>query len=161
MNLYELNSEWEYIYRLLDEENIDEDEVFAALERVEGDIKQKAVGYGKLIKNLEGQAAALDVEKKRIDSRKKACENAVSRLRSNLCAVMKNLGLTSIPTDLFSFKIQKNPPAVDIAEGTQLPEEYLIPQEPKIDKAAIKEDLKLGVIIEGCKLVQTESLRIR
>ena len=43
-----------------------------------------------------------------------------------------------------------------------IPEIYLIEQEPKLDRAKIKEDLKNGIVLEGiAHLEQTESLRIR
>ena len=64
-------------------------------------------------------------------------------------------------TDLFSFGIQKNPASLKIIEGKDIPSEFLIPQEPKIDTAEIKDRLKNGEVLEFAELVQGESLRIR
>jgi hypothetical protein len=38
---------------------------------------------------------------------------------------------------------------------------YLIPQEPKIDKRTLIEDLKAGIEVPGAILKQEKSLRIR
>ena len=69
-------------------------------------------------------------------------------------------GKTKFKTDLFSFNIQKNPPRLVIDRPEEIPEEYLIPQEPKIDTSAIKEALKRQEL-PFAHLEQSESLRIR
>ena len=62
-------------------------------------------------------------------------------------------------TDLFSFNIQKNPASVNIVG--EVPEEFLIPQEPKVDKKAILAALKAGKTFKFAELFQSEGLRIR
>jgi hypothetical protein len=69
-------------------------------------------------------------------------------------------GKTKFKTDLFNFNIQKNPPRLVIDKPEEVPEEYLIPQEPKIDTKAIKEILKEHKL-PFARLEQSESLRIR
>ena len=58
-------------------------------------------------------------------------------------------------------KYLTDPPSVLIEEGAEVPEKYLVPQDPKIDKKAILADLKAGSSYDRIRLVQTESLRIR
>ena len=76
---------------------------------------------------------------------------------------MKAVGKKKIETDLFTFRIQRNPASVVMDEAylENIPKEYLIPQEPKLDRAKIREDLKAGKELEFAHLVQTESLRIK
>ena len=51
---------------------------------------------------------------------------------------------------------------MDEAYIENIPDRFLIPQDPQIDKKAIKEALKNGENLEGlAHLEQTESLRIR
>ena len=63
-------------------------------------------------------------------------------MKESLETAMRATGKTKFKTDLFSFNIQKNPPRLVIDKPEEVPEEYLIPQEPKIDTKAIKEILK-------------------
>jgi len=72
-------------------------------------------------------------------------------------------GKTKFKTALFSFGIQKNPPSVKLDEGNLdlIPEEYLVPQDPKVDKKKILAELKEGKEFTWATLSQTESLRIR
>lgn len=57
--------------------------------------------------------------------------------------------------------MQKNSVSVSIPDESKVPEQYLIPQPPKINKTEIKEDLKNGDEYDWAELVQTESLRYR
>ena len=77
---------------------------------------------------------------------------------------MIQTGKEKFKTELFSFGIQSNPAAVIMDEQylENIPEEYLIPQEPKLDKKKLAADLKAGVDLEGiAHLEQSRSLRIR
>jgi hypothetical protein len=71
---------------------------------------------------------------------------------------MRATGKTKFKTDLFSFNIQKNPARLVITG--EVPEKFLIPQDPKVDNKAIKELLKQQEL-PFAHLEQSESLRIR
>ena len=73
-------------------------------------------------------------------------------------------GKVKFKTALFSFGIRKNPPSVVIDEPylENIPARFLIPQDPTVDKKAMKDALKAGEDLTGlCHLEQTESLSIR
>ena len=101
----------------------------------------------------------LESEIARLTARKKALENNVERMKRNLEQSMIALDKRKFKTDLFSFHIQKNPASVDIIG--EVPEEFLIPQEPKVDKKAMIAFVKEHGDTEYAKLTQSESLRIR
>ena len=88
-------------------------------------------------------------------------ENNLRRMKENLEDAMLVTGKTKFKTDLFSFAIQKNPKSVMIDDISRIPKEYLIEQEPKVDKAKLKADLTAGITLEGAHLEQSESLRIK
>jgi len=69
-------------------------------------------------------------------------------------------GKEKFKTELFSFGIQNNPASVVIDDPTSIPAEFLIPQEPKVDKKSIKEFLKDNDA-NWCHLEQSRSIRIR
>ena len=87
-------------------------------------------------------------------------ENNIKNLKQALETAMRATGKTKFKTDLFSFNIQKNPPKLVIDKPEEIPEEYLIPQEPKINSKAIKDMLKEKEL-PFAHLEQSESLRIR
>lgn len=163
-SLYELTSDWLQLYAMMDDPDIDEDTVLDTIEGIDGEIEVKADSYAKVIAQLNADAEALKKESERLNKRRTTIENNITRLKSALQMAMQATGKTKFKTELFSFGIQKNPPSVIMDEPyiENIPEEYLIPQEPKIDRAKIKEDLKAGKNLEGlAHLEQSESLRIR
>lgn len=164
MNLYELNKEWEQVFNMLENPEIDNQAVFDTIESIESNIDSKADGYGKIIRMLQGNIAMADEEIKRLQSRKKTLENREKCLKDNLYKIMKNIGKPTIDTGLFKFWYQKNAESVEIAEDfniEDLPDEYAIPQPPKINKTKIKEAIKDGWEIPWATIKQTESLRMR
>lgn len=163
MTLYELTNDWLQLMTML-EEGADEDVINDTLEGLDYEIEQKADGYARVIRNMEADIAGLKTEIDRMTNRKKVLENNITRLKVNLQNSMEITGKTKFKTDLFSFNVQANPAAVIMDEQylENIPEEYLIPQEPKIDKKKLAADLKAGVDLEGiAHLEQSRSLRIK
>ena len=163
MTLYELTNDWLQLMTML-EEGADEDVINDTLEGLDYEIEDKAEGYAKVIRNIESDIAGLKAEIERMTDRKRVLENNITRMKNNLQAAMELTGKTKFKTDLFSFNVQSNPAAVVMDEQylENIPEEYLIPQEPKLDKKKLAADLKAGVDLEGiAHLEQSRSLRIR
>ena len=161
--LYELTQDWIQLMNLL-EDGADEDVINDTLEGLDYEIEDKAEGYAKVIRNIESDIAGLKAEIERMTDRKRILENNITRMKNNLQAAMELTGKTKFKTDLFSFNVQANPAAVIMDEQylENIPEEYLIPQEPKLDKKKLAADLKAGVDLEGiAHLEQSRSLRIK
>ena len=161
--LYDLTQDWIQLMNML-EEGADEEVINDTLEGLDYEIEEKAEGYAKVIRNIESDVAGLKTEIERMTDRKRVLENNISRLKNNLQAAMELTGKTKFKTDLFSFNVQNNPAAVIMDEQylENIPEEYLIPQEPKIDKKKLATDLKAGVDLEGiAHLSVSRSLRIK
>ena len=164
MTLYELSDDYMNLLTMAEDPDIDPEAFADTLAGIEGAIEDKADGYAKVIRTLEGDAAACDAESKRLRNKKQIIENNIKRMKSALQYAMEATGKTKFKTALFSFGIQKNPAAVVMDEGyiENIPERFLIPQDPVIDRRAIKEALKNGEDLEGiAHLEQGESLRIR
>ena len=158
--LYELTGQFRELLELIEQGEIDADLLADTLEGLEGEIEIKADGYAKVIRELEGQASMLKGEIDRLSDRKSSIENNIKAMKESLEMAMRATGKVKFKTDLFSFNIQKNPPRLVIDKPEEVPEEYLIPQEPKIDTSAIKEALKQQEL-PFAHLEQSESLRIR
>ena len=159
--LYELTGQLLQLMEMAEDETCDPEAIRDTMEGLEMEVEEKADGYAKIIKTLEGNAASIDTEIKRLQEKKSSLANNINRLKKNLEKTMIVTGKKKFKTLLFGFNIQKNPPSVLIEEGAEVPEKYLVPQDPKIDKKAILADLKAGSSYDKISLVQTESLRIR
>ncbi|GIN74000.1 hypothetical protein J14TS2_44750 [Bacillus sp. J14TS2] len=158
MNLYELSNSYQQIQSMIEDgqEGLED-----TLESINDAIEEKAVGYAKVIRNLEGQANTIMEEEKRLADRRKHLERNIKRLKDFLEASMINNNLRKIKTELFSFNIQKHPPGLEVLDDKQIPEDFLIPQDPKLDRKTIIQELRSGKEIPGVQIKQGESLRIR
>lgn len=156
--LYELTGQFRELLELIEQGEIDADLLADTLEGLEGEIEIKADGYAKVIRELEGQASMLKGEIDRLSDRKSSIENNIKAMKESLEMAMRSTGKVKFKTDLFSFNIQKNPARLVITGD--VPSDYLIPQEPKVDNKTIKDLLKEKEL-PFAHLEQSESLRIR
>ena len=157
--LYELTNDYTALLEMA--EDADEQALRDTLEGIEGAIEDKADGYAKVLRELDKDSAGLDAEIKRLQAKKTAIANATGRIRKNLQDAMIATGKTKFKTSLFSFGIQKNPPFVVIDDDQEVPIDYLIVADPKLDKKRMLAELKAGKELPFARLKQTESLRIR
>jgi len=157
--LYELTDRYRNVLEIagmLDEEQLQE-----ALQAIDDEIEVKADGYAKVMKELEMQENAIQEEVKRLSERKKHIKNNRDRMKESLANQMEILSKRKIKTDLFSFNIQANPPSLNVLDDRDIPKEFYIEQEPKLDRRELLQTLKRGDVIKGVEIKQTEGLRIR
>ena len=168
--LYEMTGDLLQLMELLYDDEIDEEQLLQICENIELEIEDKADGYAKIIKDMDGTIDALKAEEGRLKKRRKSLEGRQNFLKRNLEGAMKAIGKTKFKTDLFSFGIQKNPKSVVIADEEAFIEQcqkdgrddLLKYAEPEINRTALKDAMqKDGEYFDGAELIQTESLRIR
>lgn len=159
--LYELTDQMQQLLEMGTDPSIDEQTFLDTFEALEGEIEDKADGYAKVIAELNGMTETIDKEIDRLKTKKQTIANNIDRMKRNLASSMVITGKRKFKTDLFSFAIQKNPPSLVIDDPKKVPQMFLVPQDPKIDTASIKEKLKAGEELDFAHLTQTESLRIR
>ena len=159
--LYQLTDDYLALLEMAEDPDIDEQALKDTMEGIEGALEIKAEGYAKIIRMLEGDAAACDAESKRLRNKKQAIERNIDRMKKALQYSMVQTGKTKFKTPLFSFGIQKNPASVVIDHAGMVPASYWIPQPPELDKKAIKAYIKENGDVDWAHLEQTESLRIR
>ena len=157
MNLYELSVAFQEVQNM----ELDPEVMKDTLDSINDAIENKAENIAKLVRNLESDVSAYKEEEDRLKTKRQAAENKVKWLKTYLEDNMKLTGKTKFKSGMFNFSIQKNPASVNITDERIIPEEFLIPQLPKIDKTALKDVLKNGVEVPGAELKQTEGLRIR
>lgn len=162
MTLYELNDQFLQLLELAEDPDVDPEVLDATMDALQGDFEAKADGYATVIATMKGNEALLKDEIARLTARKKTMENNRERMMRALENSMQLRGIKKFKTNLFSFGLQNNPASVVLdMDPEDIPEEYLIPQPPKVDKTKIKDDIKAGRDIRFAHLEQTEGLRIR
>lgn len=161
MNLFSLTEEYKNIMELAEDPEVDPEIIATQLEVVEMDIKDKADSIAYIIAQLDGDVETIKREEERLYKMRNSLTANKERLKTYLEGAMRETGLTKFKTSLHSFGIQKNPQSVRLVEGETIPEQFLIPQEPRVDKKAILAELKAGKTFRFAELAQTEGLRIR
>jgi hypothetical protein len=166
VSLYAIGADYAAAFAFLDECEGPED--FEAVEKllaeVVGRFEDKAAAVCAYRAGLEAEADMCDNEVARLKKRAESLRNKGDRLKDYLESEMRRCNLSEVRAGVFTAKFQKNPPAVDIAPGTVLADKYLRitpPPPPAPDKKLIGDDLKSGIDIPGCSLVQKEVLRIK
>ena len=157
MNLYELSLAFQDVQNM----DLDPEVMKDTLDSINDAIESKAENIAKLIRNLESDVSAYKEEEDRLKTKRQSTENKVKWLKTYLEDNMKLTGKTKFKSGMFNFSIQKNPASVNITDEKIIPGEFLIQQQPKVDKTSIKEILKRGIEVPGAELKQTEGLRIR
>lgn len=162
-NIYELKQEFDTLWSILEDELVEDSELEDAFANAQLDLADKLENCCKYIKNQESAIAGLKEEEKRLSTKRKAMENGIERLKKLMQMAMTAAGEKKIACGTFTTSIQANPPkAVIDTDLANIPEKYLVAQEPTIDKKAILADLKDGANLEGvAHIEQGESLRIR
>ena len=162
MTLYELTDNFKSLLLMAEDPDIDPNAIADTMEAIEGELEDKAEGYAMVMRQLTADADAIQTEIDRLTARKKAINANIDRMKTALFNSMKTTGKVKFKTRLFSFGIRKNPAAVVIDDPAAVPSEFLVPQEPKIDKKGIKFMLQLlGGPSEWAHLEQSESLSIK
>lgn len=171
-SIYDITGDMLQLYQMMNDPDIDENVILDTLEGVFGEFETKADSYGKLItninsdiKDLEAVKSAHQEEIDRLEARIKVKENLIKRLKDRLMYCMDSAQIPEIAGELFKFKPQNSgkqlPTDID-DHAEDIPEEYWIPQDPKMDKKKLLADLKAEKIkIDGVELRTPRSLRMR
>lgn len=165
MNLYTITTDLAALRELAENDDLttdDQAQVTAMIDTVLTDLlPAKVEAYCGLIRSLKLEAEAFQAEEKRLAGRRAALKNLGARLAERLQAGLTAAGLDELRAGVFTAAIQASPPALEVALGAEIPERFLVAQEPKIDRKALLAAVKGGEEIPGCRLTQGKHLRIR
>ena len=109
------------------------------------------------IKNLRSDAAAYDEEAKTFAARKKAAQTKADSLTAYLSSMLNG---EKVKDKEYSISWRKSE-SVNITDDSLLPDTYLVPQPPKVDKAGIKAALKAGTAVTGAELAEKNNIQIK
>lgn len=161
MTLYKITEKFLEFMTWAEDPDVDEQAFQDTMDSLHAEFEEKADGYAKIIRTLNGEVEAIKAEVDRLTQRKNAIENHIKAMKNNLEQDMIATGKEKFKTELFSFNIQNNAPSVilDIDED-EIPEQFLVITK-KADKKGISQALKNGEPIDFAHLEQSRSLRIR
>lgn len=112
-----------------------------------------------IIKQLEASEQMLKAESDRLLKRKTTFANRSKMLRDLMFSALNASGEKKLVTDKFNFSIRKST-SVSVSDVELLPREY-VKLTRSADKMKIKEQLKEGVIIDGCSLDENYNLGVK
>ena len=160
--LYEMTNEIAALYDSLQEAELDSETANqVVLDHLEGiGALDKVEGYCQIIKQFKADSDMFAEEIRRLQARKKTAENSIERLKNALLDFMKTSGNEKIKAGTFSLSVRQSK-SVNVTDVSLLPQEFIIPQEPKVDKKGIGEALKNGVEIPGADYEIKEGVNIR
>lgn len=162
-SLYTLTAEYMAVAQALSETNLDPQTIADTLEGLSGDLEAKSVNVAKFVRSLEATAEQIKLAEKEMADRCKAIENRAKGIRDYLLNNMQACGISKIESPWFVLSVKQNPPAVVIDDEASIPADYLreIPAIHEPDKTLIKQALKDGFAVPGCRLQAGVRLEIK
>lgn len=163
MKLYEIAENYKNLLEVLEgaEENEGLRELIKnSMNEVKGDLAEKCKNVCMIIKNYEADIKAYKEEEKRLATNRKRLEKQLDNLKDYLFTSLKYSGVKNVNTGTFKLVVRKNPSKLVIEDEKKIPDDYKRIRFD-IDKTILKNDIKAGKEIEGCKLIQEESLSIK
>lgn len=129
-----------------------------------GDFGQWAVKLLDRANDVEATVGSIDAEITRLRALKAQREARAERLRGAIVRYMSETACTELFTDLYTVKLRKNPPSVEITDEAIIPAAYrkvVVKETETIDKKAIAEALKHGNLVDGANLVTRFRLEVK
>lgn len=129
-----------------------------------GDFGEWAVKLLDRANDVEATVGSIDAEITRLRALKAQREARAERLRGAIVRYMSETACTELFTDLYTVKLRKNPPSVEITDEAIIPAAYrkiVVKETETIDKKAIAEALKHGNLVDGANLVTRFRLEVK
>ena len=157
MNLYEIKQEFEKAI----EECVDMEtgEIInpTRLDELNMVLTDKRETVDLYIKNLSSEAKAIDDEAKNLTNIKRVLNNKVEGLKKYLADNLEGHKFETAKV-VVSFRKSEQ---LEINSIEHIPTEYLISQEPKIDKVALKKSINQGAVINGVQIITKQNIQIK
>lgn len=135
-HLYEISEAYRAV---LNNDELEAEELFEALNNMEGMFENKALGIARYIKELEAESEVIGKEIERLQVRKRAIEGRVKGLKVYLSQQMLFVDRKKIADELMTVSVQKSPPTVVVLDEKVIPSEFwkVIPESRNVDKKSI------------------------
>ena len=153
MKLYEINQE---ILSCID---LETGEIIAPekLEALKIDKHEKLRNIAFVALNAMADAKAYEEQEKKFAARKRSAKSTVEWAKATLA---RELAGQKMKEPEFSISYRKSE-AVEVADLNAVPDEFLVPQPPKVDRVGLKEAIKGGAVIDGVTIAEKQNIQIK
>ena len=127
------------------------------LEALQMDRHEKLRNIAFVALNAAADAQAYEEQEKKFAARKKAAKNTVAWAKATLA---NELAGEKMKEPEFTISYRKSE-TVEIADVNAVPDEFLRPQPPKVDKVGLKKAVKGGAVIDGVTIVENQNIQIK
>ena len=160
-NIFQIQSEYIQLMNDIQEQEGElTQELSDRLAIVESDLQTKSQGYVSVIKTLDAECDIIDLEIKRLQSLKKARNNAIERLKGAISQAMTTFEIDKIETPLNKITF-RNSKSVNIIDVEMLPNTCVIIERKPISKTEIRKLIENGIEVSGAELIESKSLQIK
>ena len=165
MTIWEIDREIEKLVNSVDEETGEVMFDVDALDALQMEREQKIENLALAVKNMTAEAKAIKAEEESLTTRRKALEAKADRAKEYLAYVCNGEGFKSAKT-VVSFRNSTSCEVDDdfinwAKEDPTRAELYLRYAEPKVDKKALTDVLKIGTVIPFARLVTKQNINIK
>ena len=163
MKLNDLTNEYLLIQKAIESSLTEDDSIpEEVLKDIEMEFDAKVLALANYVSEIEEKAEALKHKISALKTRLSAYDNKASSIRDYIKSNMEAADKPKIEGLDYVVSVARNPVSLVITDEEKLPSSYIsYKQERVIDKAAIKNDLKDGLFLDGAMLIQNTSLRIK
>lgn len=164
LHLYELAEQHRQLMQLAESDELPPEAILDTLDSLTGDIQEKAVSVAHVIENLYASADAITAVAKRQKERAERLQQRADSLSSYLLLHLQAVGIKKIEHTDFTIAVRENPPAVLVEDEALIPRAYYVnvpKPEDRLDKEAVKRDLKAGVDVPGARLFKGNRVDIK
>jgi len=133
-----------------------------AIEEAGENFREYIVQAMDIAANLKMSAEAIKLEQERLHNLRNERITRAERLENAVKRYMEMVDVKEVVTDLYTLKLRKNPPKVEIVDEIMISKEYVVQKTTySADKKAIADALKNGVPVDGARLINTTRLEVK
>jgi hypothetical protein len=99
---------------------------------------------------------ALKLRLEEMNDRLARFRHRFEKKRALACWAMGSSGIDKVQAEDFSVGLRFGNPRLEVVEESKVPEAFLVPQPPRLDRSKLAQALKAGEVIEGAALVPGE-----
>jgi hypothetical protein len=119
------------------------------------ELRDKVDGYGHVLEGFKSRQAYAMTRLKEWERVVTVCDKAIDNLKTRVSNVLDTLETPEIHGYEFTFRLQSNPPSVEVLDETKVPGDFLITETKtttRVDKKKALEELKSGKDIPGLEI---------
>jgi hypothetical protein len=165
IKLYELSQNYLKVQDMLDNADIDTDMgmIKDTFESIETALEEKAQSISVIASKMTADINYVNSEIKRLQAIKKTTESRLEWLKGYMLSQFETIGMDKLKTPTFTISVKQNPPSLVIDDEKLIPAKYLtvVPRSFKPNNADIKDALKSGRKVKGCRLESKKRIDIR